>query len=303
MRVTVNEIRRLVQPRAASVRETGPLPAPGKRDHMERPAPRLHPSVGEYVKSARLADTYDEYFADSALFSFDARFIAESLGYPRDPDERFHVLDLGCGTGRHLVQAAANGCLATGVDLNPHMLRRAGENLDKQGIQFSRRPDRPAGVRLLHGDLLDPPLRPGERFDAILMMFSTFGLVHGASNRRRLLLDLGGRLADNGRLILHVHNELRHRRLTRSSPGPRLAETRPRAAKRLEAGDHIQIRYRGEMDLYLHYFTPGEVTAMLSETRFSLRRFLPLNDERDGELPAGMGMERANGFLVAAAVR
>ena len=67
----------------------------------------------------RIAETYDEYFASSPLFRYDCRFLDEYLSPPGP------VLDLGCGTGRHLLHLERCGIATTGLDLNPHMLREA----------------------------------------------------------------------------------------------------------------------------------------------------------------------------------
>lgn len=39
------------------------------------------------------------------------------------------VLDIGCGTGDHLLLFRRKGCDVTGIDPSPHMLKRAGEKL------------------------------------------------------------------------------------------------------------------------------------------------------------------------------
>jgi SAM-dependent methyltransferase len=261
-------------------------------------SPALHPTVELYVNSRELAETYDEYFGATPLFRFDRRFVAKHLRLPRDPAFGHSVLDLGCGTGRHVALCAENGCLATGVDLNPHMLSKAEQTLKRRNIPFSRAAD--AGneirARLVMGDFLNPPLPEGQRFDAALMMFSTLGLVEGGDNRRTFLAGLRNRLKPGGILILHVHNELRHRRAGLLG---RLDEWRGEM-RGLEPGDHIQEKYRGVLDLYLHCFTPRELTSLLVEAGYTLVEFLPLNENRDGPLDPHADPESANGFLVAA---
>lgn len=258
----------------------------------------LHPTVRRYVNSSSLAESYDRYFDGLPLFSYDCRFVARHLELPRDPAGGFSVLDLGCGTGRHLLLCAENGCLATGVDLNPHMLAKAEKKFAAAGIAYttSGAPAERDRVRLLHGDFLHPPFSRDERFDAILMMFSTLGLVDGSARRREFLHGLRASLKPDGMLILHAHNELRHRR-----PGlfGRIDDMRHRA-RRLEPGDHIQENYRGVLDLYVHYFTPGELRELIVGTGYHIKEFLFLNENRDGPLDPALDPEYANGFLVAA---
>ncbi|MCX7934671.1 MAG: class I SAM-dependent methyltransferase, partial [Planctomycetota bacterium] len=124
------------------------------------PFDHLHPTVKNYVASEALAVTYEAYFRDMPLFRYDCNFIAE---YARPPGP---ALDLGCGTGRHLAFLEARGIAAYGIDLNPHMLREG-------------RRHRPASqrLRLIQADFHFLPLRPGTKFQCILLMFSTLGLV------------------------------------------------------------------------------------------------------------------------------
>jgi SAM-dependent methyltransferase len=73
------------------------------------------------------------------------------------------VLDLGCGTGRHLELLAASGFEVVGVDRSPAMAQRARERL----ARFSSR------ASVVDGDLFELDL--GRTFDAVIMMFSVFG--------------------------------------------------------------------------------------------------------------------------------
>jgi SAM-dependent methyltransferase len=73
------------------------------------------------------------------------------------------VLDLGCGTGRHLELLAAAGYEVTGVDRSAVMVDQARERLGAYGERAS----------VVHADLsgLDLP----RTFDAAVMMFSVLG--------------------------------------------------------------------------------------------------------------------------------
>src|SRR5687768_16290407 len=46
------------------------------------------------------------------------------------------VLDAGCGSGQWAIGMAADGCLVTGIDLAPEMLRRARANADEAGVSL-----------------------------------------------------------------------------------------------------------------------------------------------------------------------
>jgi SAM-dependent methyltransferase len=73
------------------------------------------------------------------------------------------VIDLGCGTGRHLDLLAAAGFRVLGIDRSPSMVEQAGKRLARHG-------DR-AEVR--QADLIN--FTAPARYDAAIMMFSLLG--------------------------------------------------------------------------------------------------------------------------------
>ncbi|MHC4506158.1 MAG: class I SAM-dependent methyltransferase, partial [Planctomycetota bacterium] len=84
-------------------------------------------SVAEYTSDARLARDYDLFHDGNRLFDADTLFLDEVI------PGRCRVLDLGCGTGRHVLSLAKRGCEVTGVDLSPWMLQQAAKKLDRHG--------------------------------------------------------------------------------------------------------------------------------------------------------------------------
>ncbi len=98
----------------------------------------MDPTLKAYVQSPELAENYDEYFSDTPLFTLDCRYIEAVLDLPKRPESQYAVLDLGCGTGRHLILAAKNGCQAVGIDLNPHMLAQAEKNWPEKALPIRR---------------------------------------------------------------------------------------------------------------------------------------------------------------------
>ena len=56
-----------------------------------------------------------------------AKLSIDPARLPSGPSAR--VLDVGCGDGRHIAEAARRGCLAIGVDYDPGELRRARQRL------------------------------------------------------------------------------------------------------------------------------------------------------------------------------
>jgi len=87
------------------------------------------------------ATHYDADYA-SAGYEHDIPFYVERAKASGGP-----VLELGCGTGRVLVEIARAGIEIVGVDLSEQMLARAEERLAAEPAEVRER------VRLIHGDL------------------------------------------------------------------------------------------------------------------------------------------------------
>lgn len=99
------------------------------------------------------------------------------------------VLDLACGTGRHLAQLRRRNPLAFGLDLSAHLLGEAPGDL------------RPW---LLRGDMRHLPVKPGP-LSGITLWFTPFGYFADAANRM-LLLHLAALLRPGGILLLDFLN-------------------------------------------------------------------------------------------------
>lgn len=269
-------------PRAQAAPPSADMPgqAPAKSAALH-PGDALHPTVRAYVNNPAIAEEYDAYFSSLPLFRYDCDFLLEHLPVPS------RVLDLGCGTGRHVSFLTSLGCDVLGLDLSPHFLAEA-----RDVLQANRCP-----VRLVQGDIHHPPLRPGARFDGILMMFSLLGLVRTHALRVHVLRTYARHLAPGGLLFGHVHN-----RYFGLSPLGRIGsalQDRLRAPPGGEPGDQVIRNYRGLQDLFLHCFTRHECLRLFSEAGLAPVRFLPLNARRDGPCTHAAPNRNANGFLFA----
>ncbi len=99
------------------------------------------------------------------------------------------VLDLGCGTGRHLVALRRRNPSAFGLDLSRTLLGEATSAL------------RPW---LLRGDMRRLPIKPG-RLSGITLWFTPFGYFPDEANRE-LICRLSALLRPGGSLILDFLN-------------------------------------------------------------------------------------------------
>ncbi len=258
--------------------------APATSDPGDHMVEGHHPSIVQYVTSQRLATDYDRTFDGNALFLTDTRFLDDVL-----PPPPARVIDLGCGTGRHALHLARQGYAVTALDLSEHMLEIARSKLAAEGLE----------ANVLRGDICDlSRFAPGE-FDAAVCMFSTLGLVRGGDLRRRALAEARRVLRPGGLYCCHVHNRLRN--LTHTDGAMwMLRNTIDAALGRCDAGDRLMPRYRGQVDLYLHLFTRGELSRLISAAGFQTVRALCLNAPRTGELAGRWASIRSNGFILAA---
>ncbi len=145
------------------------------------------------------------------------------------------VVDVGCGDGRHILEAARRGAFSVGVDYDPGELRKARERISD------------ARVDLVAADATRLPFRDAA-FDAVIC---TETLEHlpddrGAVRELSRVLAPGGLL--HGAVPSHF-TELAYWALSRSyrtTPGGHVRIYRPRALKsllRTEGLRVVQVRY------------------------------------------------------------
>ncbi len=129
------------------------------------------------------------------------------------------VLDLGCGSGRHLAELRKVNPLAFGLDLSRHLLGMA-----------------PAELRgwLLRGDMRRLPLRPGTLAGACLW-FTPFGYFSDPENEA-LLRNLQRLLRPEGGLLLDLMNPSRLRSSLVEEDTLERGGLRVRSRRSLEAG-------------------------------------------------------------------
>ncbi len=245
----------------------------------------IHPTTRCYVNERSIAGEYDRYFGDNPLFEFDSELLDEWLAVPG------RVLDLGCGTGRHVCRLGARGFWVVGVDLSVHMLAIAARKL-----AFAEAPR-----RLVRGDLLevDSLIRPGS-FDYAICMFSTLGMIAGGANRLRFVRGVRRLLRPGGLFVVHVHNLRRNFFTTEGLPAMAASAAR-RVVGRGEWGDKILSSYRGIRNMCIHVFSRSEVVNLLETAGLRVLEVVHLNRHRNGRLGSRFAASwRANGFIILA---
>jgi SAM-dependent methyltransferase len=254
----------------------GPLRAPAD---WQLP-PGVNRGLWDYVHDAGVARHYDAGLAGNPLFEVDTRFCVHYFPHPG------RLLDLGCGTGRLLVEFARRGYQVVGVDLSQPMLEVAGAKAAAAGVP----------VRCVRANLAELTCLAAESFEYAACLFSTLGMVLGAGPRRRVLEHTFRALRPGGRLVLHVHN--------------RWFNARDRAGRRWLlkdwwhslGGDRPMPPHQGIAGLALHHFRRREAVRLLREAGFRLLEVRPISLRPDGRLrwPAWFGWLRAYGYLLAA---
>ena len=254
--------------------------------------PSQHSSTKHYIANISIARGYDHHFADNELFQYDTAVLERWFRRPG------RLIDLGCGTGRHLLPFAQRGFAVVGVDLSEHMLAEASRKLSQAQLPSV----------LCRGDICDLPIGPpddtgpcpADSFDYAICMFSTIGLIQGYANRLQFLRDVAKILKPLGQLGLHVHSRGNNvwsyegwRFLAGNFFRSRLGNAEP--------GDKILDNYRGIRGMYIHVFSEAEITKLLKEAGFDVLELHPLNRRRTGPLRGKfLRWIRANGFLIRA---
>jgi SAM-dependent methyltransferase len=256
----------------------------GRPPDWQRPA-GVGPGLWEYLHSAQLASNYEAQLQDSPLRELDQRFILAQL-----PAEGL-VLDLGCGSGRHLAPLAQRGLEVIGIDLSEPMLGVAAEKLSRAGLP----------TPLVRANLVELDCIATGSVSACLCMFSTLGLIEGQGPQEQFIRHVHRILQPGGRFLLHVHNRW-HALWT---PGQRswfLRDILRAWSGHPEAGDVVMPFHQGVANLRMHLFTRGELVRLLEHAEFTVEALEFVGHGDDGSLarPSWFGGVRAQGFLVAA---
>lgn len=238
------------------------------------------PELWEYLHCAEMAQQYEASLADSPVITAEKTFLTRYL------PERGLVLDLGCGTGRHLRELTQPRRVVVGVDLSVNMLQQAAAH---------RR------FPLVRANLVGLDCLRDACADAALCLFGTLGLLHPAQARRQVVQAARRVLRPGGVLVLHVHN----RQAALLRPGQRLwyfQDVFRSLWTGAEKGNWSMPAHQGLARLTMHLFSRSEITALLHEAGFKVTNVWPLGFRPDGRLAGRWWWPnwRAHGFLLSA---
>lgn len=156
--------------------------------------PGVTRGLWDYLHDPDIARGYDASLADASLFTADLAVARRHFVAPG------RLIDLGCGTGRLLLDFAGRGFSVLGVDLSEGMLHVAAEKAARAGV----------AVSLLKANLVELDALAESRFDYAACLFSTLGMIDGPAQRRRMIGHVHRLLKPGGAFLLHVHNRWFH---------------------------------------------------------------------------------------------
>jgi ubiquinone/menaquinone biosynthesis C-methylase UbiE len=259
--------------------------------------PGVSRATWDYVNARAIADDYDSFHASHGLLQFDQQVVCEEVDRLTGCRPA-SVLDLGCGTGRSLQYAHAQGHRIIGVDLSAHMLRCAQEKILTQCQSEADR----ARATWLQINMVELDPIEDQSVDLAMCLYSSLGMVRERKNRMRCLHHLHRVVRPNGSFILHVHNR---QNWWLTSAGRRLVWNdwlqRFKQRGSHELGDRY-YSYRNLPSMFLHIFSRREVKQLLAECQFRIRRWIYLDQSSTRPLrsPRLLPSWRSAGFLVVA---
>lgn len=103
-----------------------------------------------------------------------------------DPDASAHVVDVGCGRGRHARIFARRGYRVTGVDLSEEAIADARDQARQEGLD----------ARFMQGDMRDPVCDGCA--DGVVNLFTTFGYFENDAENQRALAAMTTALRPGG---------------------------------------------------------------------------------------------------------
>lgn len=226
---------------------------------------------------------YDLYYADKD-YSEEAEFVLEMAS-------RFGVrprtlLDMGCGTGRHLAEFARRGIQCDGFDRSANMLEQARKRLSDRN------------VGMCEGDIVS--FQNGKEYDIVVSMFAVMGylvdhdqLLDGLMTARRHLAPGGIFVFDGwfGPAVLSQKPEERHHEYQKGENTiTRKAVPVLDAAKNtVTVCYEIKVSYGGEIvrriteEHIMRLMFVDEMTFAMNECGLELVHSCPFM-EADGEL-------------------
>jgi 2-polyprenyl-3-methyl-5-hydroxy-6-metoxy-1,4-benzoquinol methylase len=158
-----------------------------------------------------LVNEWREFFDEYAARYMDEPFVVGTVGevdfVTREPTlpPGGHILEVGCGTGRHTVELARRGYRVTGIDQSQGMLDEATAAARQAGVA--------AAVEWVRADVTEFRW-PGQRFDAAICLCEGAFTLLGATDDPiehdlRILRSIFAALRPGARVVLTALSAVR----------------------------------------------------------------------------------------------
>lgn len=105
-----------------------------------------------------------------------------------------HILDLGCGRGRHSITLAERGYSVLGIDLSKEVIKKASDIARERGLKN------------LHFEVGDMRRPLDKKFDAVVNLFTSFGYFLRDNENARVIKSVETMLDESGVFILDYLN-------------------------------------------------------------------------------------------------
>lgn len=181
-------------------------------------------------------------------------FILKELSLP----PKAHILDIGCGTGRHSIELTKRGYQVTAIDISRRMLAEAERRAQQEGVN----------VEWIRSDAAQ--FRSTRLFDAaICLCEGAFGLLSADDSVRahefNILSNIAAALKPNSHFILTTLNGLKIREITQED----VETNRFDLITMVELITSIDLPEGAKsVRLRQKFYTPPEIIELLGEAGF-----------------------------------
>ena len=185
-------------------------------------------------------------------------FILEELKLPRGS----HILDVGCGTGRHAVELAKRGYKVTGIDISFNMLAEAEKAAREAGVK----------IHWIHQDATE--FRSTELFDAaVCLCEGAFGLLGGDDDPvvhdLSILRNINAALKPDAKLVLTTLNGFRMIRSC-SQKNEESGNFDPLTLVQVSSQEYDTPQGKKRVTLKERGFVPTELVMLLGQAGFEV---------------------------------
>ena len=195
--------------------------------------------MGEYESIYYRADVYDSFYvARGKDYRAESHLVLQECEELISEPES--LLDVGCGTGRHLLEFSKVVHHVEGVDVEPRMLAVASDQLE--------------GVPLHEGDIRS--FRLARSFDIVVCMFSTVGYLPQQADLERAIANCADHLSPGGVLVVEPWWSP-----STFLPGHVAAETVSDSGRKISRSSHT-VRKGDYSEMTVHYLVANSQSGI-----------------------------------------